>query len=112
MQGSNALLLYKGEINKSLETKLYIAQLWALGDKYNVNGLKKYIHRVQRKYISLENVVGVYADADILDVEPLKEICLTVMGKDLKKLLNEIEQLPEDMLVRMLRGLIVHGVSL
>ena len=104
--------MYTGEIIQDHESILHLAQLWALGDKYNVYGLQKYINRVQRNYITLENVVDVFVDADAFNVKKIKESCLAIMGKDLNKLLEEIEQLPEDMLVRMFRDLIVKGVSL
>ena len=93
-----------------LEENLYLAQLWALGDKYNVYGLHNYVKRVQRKYITLENVIAEFVDANSFGVQLIKDSCLDVIGKDLKKLLEEIEELPEDMLVRMFRGLIVKGV--
>ena len=104
--------MYTGEIIEDHEPILYLAQLWALGDKYNVYGLHEYINRVQRNYITLENVIGVFVDADTFGVQTVKDSCLAIMGKDLNNLLGEIEQLPEDMLVRMFRDLIVKGVSL
>lgn len=75
-------------------------------------GLHNYVKRVQRKYITLENVIAEFVDANSFGVQLIKDSCLDVIGKDLKKLLEEIEELPEDMLVRMFRGLIVKGVSL
>ena len=104
--------MYTGDIIQDREPILHIAQLWALGDKYNVYGLLEYVNRAQRKYITLENVIGVFVDADKFCAQTRKDSCLAIMGKDLKKLLGEIEKLPEDMLVRMFRDLIVLGVSL
>lgn len=83
--------MYMGEITESFEPILHIAQLWALGDKYNVYGRHEYIDRVQGKYITLVNVIAVFTDADACNILPLKDYCLGVMGKDLKKLLEEME---------------------
>lgn len=72
--------MYTLEITQTLTMLPYFVELWALGDKYYVYGLQEHVSRVQRKHITLGNVINVYAEADTFSVQPIKYFCLDIIG--------------------------------
>lgn len=56
---------------------------------YDISGLQTYINRVQRNYITLANVIDVFVDAVTFGVQTIQYSCLAMLGKDLKKILEE-----------------------
>ena len=63
-------------------------------DKYDIPGLVELVEILREEYITVENVISIFIDADILKVAPMLDTSLTFISKKTKNLLGEIEELP------------------
>ena len=102
--------LYTGTILFDEDASPCLVQLWVMGDKYNVPGLVHFVESLQ-EHITLENMIGIYLDADTSKAMPIKYVCLALISKKTKELLVEIKLHPEHVQACMFLQLIEKGVS-
>ena len=90
-------LEYKYTEQVLFETRkpLCIAELWAMGETYQMHELKEWVHNFWlQSQISLENVVKVLIDANNLEVQDLKDTCRTFIGENIEISKAHVERLP------------------
>ena len=89
----------------------FIVQLWVMGDKYDVPSLVEHVESLRKEHITVENVIGVYVEADTSEAAPIRDTCLALISKKTKELLGEIEGLPHHVQAKLFQQLIKQGVS-
>ena len=55
-----------------------------MGDKYDVPSLVEFVESLREEHITLENVIGVFIEADTLEAAPIRETYLALISKKTK----------------------------
>ena len=79
----------------------YLADVWGLADKYQVEILRQHIVKVQSNFVTVKNVVDIVSRADLYGAEEIKDFCLRFMVKHTKTIQKQevaLRSLPQNLL--------------
>ena len=96
--------LYTGtlSLNDDDDEEDWFVQLWVMADKYDVPSLGDYIEILQIDYITSDNLISIYLDADTSEAAPIRDFCLTLIGKMPEEYVGKIQELPQHSQARLL----------
>ena len=79
----------------------YLADMWGLADKYQVEVLRQQIVKLQPNFVTVNNVVDIVSRAEVYGAKEIKDFCLGFMVKHTKTIQKQevaLRALPQNLL--------------